>query len=108
MTNIFYLSLETVIFPHKFKEGQVTPLFKKSSPPKSDLKNYRHILNLSFLSKIKMWYLTACNFISAKNKFEKPLQSAYYNSRKINSTESALQKVQNVIAISPDKGQVTA
>ena len=43
--------METSTFHHKFKEASVRSLFKKTSLPKNELKNYRPVSNLSFISK---------------------------------------------------------
>ena len=87
--------METSTFPQNLKEAYVRPLLKKTTLPKTELKKYRLVSNLSFLSK--------------KNKknihLSNPLQSAY---RKHHSTESALLNVNNDIIISMDKGEVTA
>ena len=39
-------------FPSMFKTAIVKPLLKKSSLDQDDLKNYRQVSNLSFLSKV--------------------------------------------------------
>ena len=44
--------METSTFPQNFKEAHVRPLLKKTSLPKNELKNYRLVSNLSFLSEI--------------------------------------------------------
>ena len=43
--------METSTFHQKFKEASVRSLFKKTSLPKNELKNYRPVSNLSFISK---------------------------------------------------------
>ena len=52
ITHIVNLSLNTGSFPKKFKSAFVTPLIKKSNLDSNDLKNYRPISNLLFLSKL--------------------------------------------------------
>ena len=52
ITTIINLSLESGTFPISFKEAHVTPLLKKSNLPVNNLKNYRPVSNLSFISKI--------------------------------------------------------
>ena len=72
----------------------------------NELKNYRPLSNLSFISKILEKIVA--NRLQAhikNNHLSNPLQSAY---RKHHSTESALLKVHNDIIISMDKGEVTA
>ena len=52
ITDIINISMETSTFPQNFKEAHVRPLLKKISLPKNELKNYRPVSNLSFISKI--------------------------------------------------------
>ena len=51
-TNIVNLSLESSSFPDVLKVAHITPLLKKSSLSKDDMKNYRPVSNLNFISKI--------------------------------------------------------
>ena len=96
--------METSTFPQNFKGAHV-PL-KKTSPPKNELKNYRPVSNLSFISKISEKIVANRLQAHIKNNYlSKPLQLVY---RKHHSTESALLKVHNDIIISMDKGEVTA
>ena len=84
----------------------VRPLLKKTSLPKNEMKNYRPVSKLSFISKILEKIVA--NRLQAhikNNHLSNPLQSAH---RKHSSTESALLKVHNDIIISRDKGEVTA
>ena len=106
ITDIITISMETSTFPQKFKKAHVRPLLKKTCLPKNELKNYRLVSNLSFISKILEKIVA--NKLQAHikiNHLSNPLQSAY---RKHHSTESALLKVHNDIIISMDKGEVTA
>ena len=106
ITDIINLSIKTSTFPEKFKEAHVKPLLKKSSLSKNDLKNYRPVSNLNFISKI-LEKIVASRLQShiSNNGLANPMQSAY---RKNHSTESALLRVQNDITIKMDKGEVTA
>ena len=52
ITDIINISMETSTFPQSFKQAHVRPLLKKTSLPKNELKNYRPVSNLSFISKI--------------------------------------------------------
>ena len=52
ITNIVNVSLRTGIFPDDFKQAHVNPLLKKTTLSKDNLKNYRPVSNLSFISKI--------------------------------------------------------
>ena len=106
ITDIINISMETSTFPQNFKEAHVRPLLKKTSLPKNELKNYRPVSNLSFISKILEKIVANRLQAHIKNKHLcNPLQSAY---RKHHSTESALLKVHNDIINSMDKGEVTA
>ena len=92
--------------PQNFKEAHVRPLLKKTSLPINELKKYRPVSNLNFISKILEKIVA--NRLQAhikNNHLCNPLQSAY---RKHHSTESALLKVHKDIIISMDKGEVTA
>ena len=98
--------MQTSTFPKKVKEAYLRPLLKKTALPKNELKSYRSVSNLSFISKILEKIVA--NRLQAhikNNHLSNPLQSAY---RKHHSTESALLKVHNDIIISMDKGEVTA
>ena len=98
--------METSKFPQNFQESHVRPLLKKTSLPRNELKNYRPVSNISFISKILEKIVA--NRLQARIKnthLSSPLKSAY---RKHHSTESALLKVHNYIIISTDKGEVTA
>ena len=106
ITTIINLSLESGTFPLSFKEAHVTPLLKKSNFPVNNLKNYRPVSNLSFISKI--FEKVVSNRLQAhinSNKLNNPMQSVY---RKFHSTETALLRVHNDISVSLDKGHVTA
>ena len=46
------LSLTEGVFIDLFKQAIVTPLIKKHSLAKDDLKNYRRVSGLSFISKV--------------------------------------------------------
>ena len=106
ITDIITISMETSTFPQNFKEAHVRPLLKKTSLPKNELKNYRPVSNLSFISKILEKIVANRLQAHIKNShLSNPLQSAY---KKHHSTESALLKVHNDIIISMDKGDVTA
>ena len=52
ITDIINISMETSTFPQNFKEAHVRPLLKKTTSLKNELKNYRPVSNLSFISKI--------------------------------------------------------
>ena len=52
ITDILNITMDTSTFPQKFKEARVRPLLKKHVYQKNELKNYRPVSNLSFISKI--------------------------------------------------------
>jgi len=99
-------SLTSGCFPSDCKIASISPLLKKTGLDSEELKNYRPISNLSFLSKlierVVASRLTA--HLSSNNLFN-PNQSAY---RKFHSTETALLSVQNDLLKAMDKGHVSA
>ena len=52
LTALFNSSLSSGVFPQTFKTAIVTPLLKKPSLDPNELKNYRPVSNLCFISKI--------------------------------------------------------
>ena len=52
ITRLFNVSLVTGCFPAKFKHAIVLPQLKKNGLDKDQLKNYRPVSNLPFLSKL--------------------------------------------------------
>ena len=104
ITTIINLSLESGTFPLSFKEAHVTPLLKKSNLPVINLKNYKPVSILSFISKIIEKVVS--NRLQAhinSNKLKNPMQY-----REFYSIETALLTVHNDISVSLDKGHVTA
>ena len=106
ITNIVNVSLRTGIFPDDFKQAHVNPLLKKTTLSKDNLKNYRPVSNLSFISKIleKVVAKRLGSHITSNN-LSNVFQSAY---KKLHSTETALLKVHNDITLNMDNGRVTA
>ena len=105
ITNIINDSLVSGSFPSIFKSAVVRPLLKKSNLDRNNLKNYRPVSNLSFLSKILEKIVLAQIFQHVNNNDLLPHnQSAY---RAHHSTESALLKVCNDILLSLDQGNIT-
>ena len=84
---LFNKSLTSGYFPLEFKQAVVCPLLKKSGLDASDLKNFRPVSNLSFLSKL-LERITQCRlqlFLDS-NDLMPETQSAY---RRFHSTETA-------------------
>ncbi len=106
ITSLINLSLSEGRFPSAFKTAHVTPLLKKPKLPKDEMKNYRPVSNLSFISKI-LEKVVASRVIShvQDSNAANPFQSAY---RKFHSTETALLKIHSDILKSMDEGRVTA
>ena len=100
ITNIVNLSLSTGIFPSKMKAALVRPLIKKPSLDADQLKNYRPVSNLAFISKvIERAINLRLNSYMINNKLWEPMQSAY---KPGHSTEMALLCVSNDIIRSLD------
>ena len=106
ITQLLNFSLSEGIFPQDFKKAIVLPLIKKSSLPKNNLKNYRPVSNLNYISKLleKVVANQLKTYLSVRN-LHNPKQSAY---REGHSTESALLSVGNDIRLNLAKGESTA
>ena len=95
IVSIVNLSLSEGGFSSHFKSVLVSPFLKKPTLNRDDMKNYRPVSNLSFLSHIPEKVVASrlnSHIISShtSNKY----QSAY---RKFHSTETALLKIHNDI-----------
>ena len=90
-------------FPSNLKSAIVCPLLKKPTLDPEELKHYRPVSNLSFLSKV-IEKVIANRLVQHLKKFGliDIFQSAY---RKCHSTETALLKVQNDVLKQIDKGR---
>ena len=100
ITKIVNSSLDKGIFPDCLKHANITPLIKKENLDKNDMKNYRPVSNLSFLSKvIERVVLSRIKTHLNKNGLWEKMQSAY---RALNSTETALMRVHNDLLKSVD------
>ncbi len=93
LTKIVNMSLTSGTFPQDLRRAVITPVLKKPSLNKNDLKNYRPVANLPFTSKIieKCAVSQYTSHIDRHNLSE-PMQSAY---RTCHSTETALARVHN-------------
>ena len=104
-THIINSPLVSGVVPPEFKTAIVKALLKKPSLDHSNLKNYRPVSNLSFLSKIleKVVLSQLSAYLSSNNLFCSS-QSAY---RAGQSTEAALLKVINDILRALDHGNIS-
>ena len=95
ITRIMNMSLSTGIFPDIWKQAIINPLIKKPSLDSNELKNYRPVANISFMSKLIEKHVFNCiNEHMDINNVGEELQSAY---RSIHSTETALLQVKTDI-----------
>ena len=105
ITCIINESLQSGVVPQPFKYAVVTPILKKPNLSPEDLKHFRPVSNLPFLSKIleKIVAIQLRNHLIKYNLFE-PNQSAY---RQHHNTETALLKIQNDLLCAADVGNVS-
>ena len=88
------------------KKAIVSPLIKKSSLPPDELKNYRPISGLSFISKlVERVVASQLNDHVASNGLENVSQSAY---KQGHSTETALLSIKNEVHLALARGEATA
>lgn len=101
---VFFLNtcLSSGSVPAAFKHAVVRPLLKKPHLDPSVLSNFRHVSHLPFLSKVleKVVFIQLQTFLEINSVLDK-FQSGF---RSRHSTESALLKVHNDIALSVDAG----
>lgn len=88
ITEIINQSLVDGVFPAAFKNAHVRPLIKKNGLDPSEMKNFRPVANLNFVSKLveKVVAGQLTSYLEANDLFD-PNQSAY---RAGHSTETAL------------------
>ena len=105
LTCIINDSLLTGVMPLCFRQAIISPLIKKPTLDPNELKNYRPVSNLSFLSKIieKVVSKQLNDHLLLNSLFE-PHQSAY---RKLHNTETALVKITNDLLLSADDKKVS-
>jgi hypothetical protein len=105
ITNLVNSSLSSGTVHTDLKTAVVKPLIKKPSLDKNQLKNYRPVSNLPFLSKVleKVVLIQLLSHLEANNLCN-PLQSAY---RAGHSTETVLLRVVNDILSALDDDKVS-
>ena len=105
ITSIVNDSLKNGIMPICYRKAVISPLLKKTNLDVNELKNYRPVSNLSFLSKvIEKAVASQLNDHLNKNKLFEEHQSAY---RKCHNTETALVKISNDLLLSADNKDVS-
>ena len=102
LTSIINNSLLTGVFPEQCKHAIVRPLLKKHNLDPEELRNYRPVSNLHFISKI-IEKIVAQRLEDHLNSFSlyDPLQSAY---RSGHSTENAIVKLSTDVVSNLDRG----
>ena len=106
LTKLVNCSLMEGCVPDAFKSAVVTPLIKKPNLPSNDLKNYRPVSGLSFISKV-VECVVAKQLLEHihVHKLDNPYQSAY---KAGHSTETALLYIKNEVHLSLSRGETTA
>ena len=95
LTYMVNLSISSGQFPTSLKTAIVRPLIKKANLDKNELKNYRPVSNIPFISKIiEKTVVKRLEKYMSSNSLHEKFQSAY---RKNHGTETALLKIQNDI-----------
>ena len=94
--------METGNVPFDFKLAQVSPLLKKSNLDSAQLKNYRPVSNLSFISKtLERVVSKQLSAYLAENGIHDKFQSAYKPSH---SVETAMLRIKSDMDLILDKG----
>ena len=105
ITCIINDSLTSGSVPECLKHAIISPLLKKQNLDQNELKNYRPVSNLSFISKLieKAVFHQILDHLKSNTLLEKH-QSAY---RKCHNTETALLKIQNDLLLSADNKEIS-
>ena len=105
ITTMCNRSLEEGWLPESQRHAILKPILKKDGLDAKDVKSYRPISNLTFISKLveRLVNLQLTEFLEKSGLFPK-LQSGF---RARHSTETALLKVMSDIMASTDKGNIT-
>ena len=100
LTRIVNLSLQSGSFPIDAHQAIVTPIIKKPSLDKEELRNYRPVSNLSFVAKLSE-KVVASQFVDHlfRHELHDCMRSAY---RANFSTETALIKLKNDVLLAFD------
>jgi hypothetical protein len=95
ITCIINTSISTGVFPSSLKQAVIIPLIKKQTLNPNELKSYRPVANIQFLSKlIEKHVVSNINNHMLNHHLGEELQSAYLSGH---STETALLKVKDDI-----------
>ena len=106
IAQIVNLSLSEGVFPSQFKSAIVTPLLKKPTLDKEDLKNYRPVSGLNFISKVIARVVASqLKDYLATNNLDNTNQSAYKSGY---STKTTLLKIKNDIHLNLAENKPTA
>ncbi len=105
ITALVNSSITAGVFPTALKDALIRPILKKSTLDPEQLKNYRPISNLNFLSKlIEKVVMNRLDEHMNNNNLHDLFQSAY---RGQHSTETAILKIHNDIIDSLDSRKCT-
>ena len=106
ITKLMNCSLVEGVVPKGFKNAIVTPLLKKAALSQDDMKSYRPVSGLSFLSKlVERVVAKQLNNHVQENSLGNKMQSAY---RAGHSTETALLAIKNDVHLAMARSEATA
>ena len=105
LTRMCNMSLQEGCLPTTQRQAIVTPRIKKPRTDASEVKNYRPISNLTFLSKVieRLVCKQLVTYLEANNLLPR-YQSAY---RRHHSTETAVLKIISDALYAAEQGEVT-